>query len=115
MATDSETIRDLYTDAGELRGVWTRGGDPKQLVLSDGSRLELSEGRDGPVLWRHSGPDGERPLSVGDARKLAGEGFARFVEVRTRSEAGWLRVVSDRCRVEAERLEGELAGSAARA
>jgi hypothetical protein len=111
---DAGATRDVYTDAGELRGVWTRGSDPKELVLSDGTRLSLRGAEQGQVIWcRVDGSDDDaETLSVGRALDLAGDEFSDYVEVRTRAEAGWLRAVADWCSEEAGRLEGELAGSA---
>jgi hypothetical protein len=107
------TTRDVYTDAGELRGVWTRGGEPKELVLSDGSRLRLQEGGRGQVRWRlHDAREGERTVSYEEALELAGNEFSDYVRVRTRAEAGWLRSVADWCGSEAERLERESDGRA---
>ena len=112
-AADIGATRDVYTDSGELRGVWTRGGEPKELVLSDGSRLSLQPAEQGHVLWRRSetrdGDDGM--MSVGEALDLAGEDFSGYVAVRTRAEAGWLRAVAEWCGGEADRLEGELTRS----
>lgn len=114
MSRDRGETRDVYTDAGELRGVWTRGAEPKELVLSDGSRLVLQPAERGRVLWRRTecrdGEDG--PLSVGEALDLAGDEFAGYVTVRTRAEAEWLRAVADWCGREAEHLDAELVGSA---
>jgi hypothetical protein len=95
----------------ELRGVWTRGEDPKELVLSDGSRLGLRPVEQGRVEWRRNDElnGGERTVSVPEAFELAGQEFARYVAVRTRAEAEWLRELAAWCGREAERLEGELA------
>ena len=111
MTADAAMTRDVYTDAGELRGVWTRGGEPKELVLSDGSRLTLAEGERGRVDWRlRDAHDGERGVSYDEALELAGTEFSDYVRVRTRAEAGWLRAVADWCGNEAERLERESDG-----
>ena len=114
MSRDSGEMRDVYTDAGELRGVWTRGANPKELVLSDGSRLALQPAERGRVLWRRTeSRDGDdRALSVGEALELAGDEFAGYVAVRTRAEMEWLRAVAEWCGEEAHRLDDELAGSA---
>jgi hypothetical protein len=113
MSRDVGETRDVYTDVGELRGVWTRGAEPKELVLSDGSRLALQPAERGRVLWRRTesrdGDDGS--LSVDQALDLAGDEFADYVTVRTRAEAEWLRAVADWCGEEAERLDRELASS----
>lgn len=97
----------------EIRGVWTRGDEPKELVLSDGSRLVLRSAEAGRVEWeRAESRDGsDRPLSVVEALELAGEGYDGYVRVRTRSEAGWLRDVAEWCAREADRLESELAAA----
>jgi hypothetical protein len=100
-----------------IRGVWTRGEDPKELVLSDGSRLLLESGRagDGVAGWRRT--DGrdetEGTVSVPDAFDLAGDEYAEYVAVRTRAEAEWLRSIGEWCGAEASRLEqglGAVAG-----
>lgn len=97
----------------DVRGVWVRGEDPKELVLSDGSRLICeAEARDGRRLgWRRTDGRGETsgPVTAEEAMDLAGEDFARYVRVRTRSECEWLRAVSDWCTEEAEHLDRELA------
>jgi len=98
-----------------IRGVWTRGADPKELVLSDGSRLVLEPGLtgDGEVAWRRTdGRDAtEGEVSVPEALDLAGEHYQGYVAVRTRAEAAWLRAISEWCRIEASRLEGGLAAA----
>lgn len=122
MTVDAGETRDLYSGAGNLRGVWTRGGAPCELVLSDGSRLVLEPAEQGRVLWRRSGADPgdggpgrrEGTLSVPEALELAGEEFAGYVSVRTRSEAEWLRTVADWCANEAARLDQELSDGPAR-
>ena len=98
------------------RGVWLRGETPKELVLSDGSRLRLEPAEEGRVEWHLCDELRERDETVSllDAERLAGE-FAGYVEIRTRAEAEWLRAVSDWCNAEAGRLEGELRASRARA
>ena len=113
MTADAGATRDVYTEAGDLRGVWTRGDGPQELVLSDGSRLTLSATDSGPVIWRRTdGRDGgERRVSYEEAMDLAGEGYSDYVRVRTRAEAEWLRAVADWCGGEAERLEREAKGS----
>jgi hypothetical protein len=95
----------------DLRGVWTRGDAPKELVLSDGSRLVLRPAEDGRVVWERAetrnGDDGV--LSVPEAMKLAGTEFTGYVAVRTRAETEWLRAIAEWCNTEAGRLERELA------
>jgi hypothetical protein len=99
----------VYTQAGDLRGVWTRGDEPKELVLSDGSRISLADGGHGRVLWRRtdSRDGGDEMISYHRALELAGDEFSDYVRVRTRAEAGWLRAVAEWCGGEAERLERE--------
>jgi len=111
--TADAATTDGYTDAGELRGVWTRGEEPQELVLSDGSRLSIASPEQGRVLWRRtSSEDGdEGPVSVEDAMELAGEEFSDYVRIRSRAEAGWLRAVAEWCDGEADRLERELAAT----
>lgn len=105
----NEQTRDLYTESGELRGVWTRGEEPKELVLSDGSRLVLQPAEEGRALWRRvESADGERALSVDEALELAGDEFREYVAVRTRAESAWLRTLAEWCGSEAARLDGEL-------
>ncbi|HEX6116268.1 MAG TPA: hypothetical protein VFY99_04160 [Solirubrobacterales bacterium] len=112
MTVDAVATRDVYTEAGDLRGVWTRGEEPKELVLSDGSRLTLSGGEQGSVLWRRTdaGEGGDRTISFEQAIELAGEEYSDYVRVRTRAEAGWLRAVADWYGTEAARLERESEG-----
>jgi hypothetical protein len=97
----------------EIRGVWTRGEEPRELVLSDGSRLLLRPPERGHVEWRRNDErdGGEWPVSIPEAFELAGDEFARYVTVRTRAEAQWLREIAEWCDREADRLEGELAGA----
>jgi hypothetical protein len=113
VTADAAAIRDVYTEAGELRGVWTRGEEPRELVLSDGSRLSLADHDQGEVHWHRSATrDGEDgTISFDRALELAGEGFTDYVRVRTRAEAGWLRSVADWCACEADRLEREAGSS----
>jgi hypothetical protein len=106
-------VREAYDGP---RGVWLRGEAPKELVLSDGSRLRLEPAEEGRVAWRLNDElhGRQESLSVPEAERLAGD-FAGYVEVRTRTEAEWLRAVSDWCCTEAGRLESELATAASRA
>ena len=112
MTVDAVATKDVYTEAGDVRGVWTRGEEPKELVLSDGSRLTLAEGDQGRVLWRQTDAreGGDRAISYDQAIELAGEEYSGYVRVRNRAEAGWLRSVADWCGTEAERLETESEG-----
>jgi hypothetical protein len=93
----------------EVQGVWLRGETPKELVLSDGSRLRLETAEEGRVQWHRVDElrDRESAVTVGDATQLAGE-YGDYVVVRTRAEAEWLRAVSDWCNGEASKLEAEL-------
>ena len=100
----------------EVRGVWVRGADPKELVLSDGSRLRLESPIDaGRARWRRTDGRDETHgnVSAAEAMDLAGDDYTDYVAVRTRAEAEWLRAIADWCCGEAERLEGELAASPA--
>jgi hypothetical protein len=96
----------------DVRGVWIRGSDPKELVLSDGSRLLLEPGAldGGRVGWRRT--DGREEtatgVSVPEAFELAGDDYSDYVSVRTRAEAEWLRAIADWCTTEAGRLDHEL-------
>ena len=100
-------------DPPDLRGVWTRGSDPQELVLSDGSRLRLEAevASSGDDAWRRTDGRDETsgPVSVPEAFELAGETYSDYVAVRTRAEVEWLREVAAWCRAEAARLEGGLA------
>jgi hypothetical protein len=107
--------------AGEtVRGIEVHGTEPKQLKLSDGSRLwlETEPVQRGRVEWRRAGAergsDGS-PVSVHEALHLAGDDFAPYVAVRTRSEAEWMRAVADWYREQADELTEELAGVGGRA
>ena len=112
MPTKATETRDVYSEIGELRGLWTRGTEPKELVLSDGSRLALRPAEEGRARWERRGRgDDADSVSVDEAVRMAGHDFAGYVAVRTRSEAEWLRSISDWCRGEAERLDRELAAA----
>ena len=113
MSASKAKPRDVYAGAGDLRGVWTRGEEPQELVLSDGSRLALRPAEHGQTRWQRSeGRDVTAgPVSAGEAAALAGEEFASYVSVRTRAEAEWLRTVAEWCDEEARRLEHELSAS----
>ena len=103
-------------DPPDLRGVWTRGDDPQELVLSDGSRLQLEGafGR-GQADWQRTDgrDDTAGPVSVSEAFELAGDAYSDYVAVRTRAEAEWLREVAEWCGTEARRLEQGLTAAAA--
>lgn len=104
-------------DPPDLRGVWTRGDDPKELVLSDGSRLRLEPGmlNGGDAAWQRTDGRDETSgaVSVPEAFDLAGDAYSDYVAVRTRAEAEWLRTVAEWCRTEAGRLERGLDAAAA--
>jgi len=97
--------------ADGIRGVEIDGAEPKELVLSDGSRLCLeTEPMDhGRVEWRRTGygAPGD-PVSLPDALHLAGDDFSEYVAVRTRSEVEWMRTVAEWYREQAELLSREL-------
>jgi len=111
----------METDEHDIRGVWTRGSEPKELVLSDGSRLTLgadgADGADGAagggVNWQRSDGRDETSgtVSVPKALELAGDHYSPYIRVRTRAEAEWLRSVADWCSAEATRLDQDLAAA----
>jgi hypothetical protein len=96
----------------EVRGIKVGGGEPKALLLSDGTRLALEEdgAADGAASWtRVSEGEGEGGrLTVDDAIALAGDEYAGYVEVRTRAEVAWLELISEWYRHAAERLKTDL-------
>lgn len=103
--------------ADRIRGIEVKGAEPKELVLSDGSRLclETEPVERGRVEWRRTGDgagDGDA-LSVPEALRLAGDDYTGYVEVRTRAEAEWMRAVADWYREQAELLSHELRTAAA--
>ena len=112
MDSDLQAVDVHGTDHDGARGVWVRGETPKELVLSDGTRLRLEPAEQGRVEWRRRDEVQGRaqPISASEALELAGD-FDRYVVVRTRAEAEWLRAVSDWCTTEADRLDSELAGA----
>jgi hypothetical protein len=106
--------------AGErVRGIHLHGEAPQRLALSDGSRLLLDcESEHGPVGWRRLGWRREgrhggvtNAISLAEAIEAAGEEYARYVAVRTRAEAAWMRAVADWYREQADRLEASLNGA----
>lgn len=102
--------------AGSVKGIEVEGAEPKELKLSDGSKLwlETEPVERGRVEWRRAGDRGEagtRPLSLREALELAGDDFAPYVAIRTRAEAEWLRTVADWYRDQAEELSRELEGA----
>ena len=95
----------------QVVGATLLGDEPKRLELSDGSRLMLDvEPGDGRAGWRRLGRR-TASVSVAEAADLAGEEFADYVHVRTRTEVEWLRAVADWYRERADRLQDELAAS----
>lgn len=98
----------------DVRGVRVGGGDPKALLLSDGTRLALQEdgATGGKPAWIRVGTEDEPDqVSVPEAIDLAGREYARYVAVRTRAEAAWLELISEWYAMEADRLRGELEGA----
>ena len=97
--------------ADGITGVEIDGAEPKELVLSDGSRLCLeTEALDrGRVEWRRcaDGAAGD-PVSLPDAIELAGDDYSEYVAVRTRAEVEWMRAVAEWYREQADALSGEL-------
>ena len=95
-----------------IRPAGTRlaGHVPQELVLSDGSRLVLGSATDEEgARWRRCADGRSEHVSIERARELAGTEFGEYVEVRTRSEAEWLRALAQWASVEAKRLEEEAA------
>ncbi len=96
-----------------IHGIDVRGMEPKDLVLSDGSRLLLhTEATErGRVMWRRDSSDegsvGE-PLSVPEAVDLAGDEYTSYIVVRTRAEIEWLRATGEWFADQAGRLSREL-------
>jgi hypothetical protein len=89
--------------------------DEQGVKLDDGTRLSLEERAQNESLneWVLTGSEkpGEGTLSVAQAMSLAGDEYADYVSVRTRSEVAWLRLVSEWFAEQAERLDGELAAA----
>jgi hypothetical protein len=100
------------TDIDRIAGVQVGGREPKALLLNDGSRLALEEdgAPDGVPEWTRVGADGDQEvdLSVAEALELAGDQHAEYVEVRTRAEVEWLRLIAEWYREQADRLAGDL-------
>lgn len=104
--------------ADGIRGIEVQGAEPKELMLSDGSKLHLESEpvERGRVEWRRSAdgePQGGDPVSLGEALALAGRDYAGYVAVRTRAEAEWMRAVADWYSEQAELLSSELRAAAA--
>lgn len=103
----------MGSEGDDVRGVRVGGGDPKALLLSDGTRLALAEdgATGGKPAWIRVGAEDESDqVSVPEAIDLAGEEYEGYVEVRTRAEAAWLELISEWYAMEAARLRGELEG-----
>jgi hypothetical protein len=102
--------------ADGIMGIEIDGAEPKELVLSDGSRLCLeTEALDrGRVEWRRcaDGAAGD-PVSLPDAIDLAGDDYSEYVAVRTRAEVEWMRTVAEWYREQAELLSRELRAATA--
>ena len=100
-------------ERNDVQGIQVGGREPKALLLSDGSRLALEDetGPGGRADWALIGDDGAAAngISVAEAVSVAGDEYADYVRVRTRSEVAWLRLVSEWFDEQAERLDHELA------
>ena len=100
-----------------IRGIDVRGMEPKDLMLSDGSRLWLhaETTERGRVMWRRDANGEEsagEPISVPEAVELAGDEYTSYVVVRTRAEIEWLRATADWFARQANHLSDELEGAA---
>jgi hypothetical protein len=99
-------------EAKTVQGIQVGGREPQALLLNDGTRLSLEEdiGPGGRADWTRVGDDGvgTESISVGDALRVAGDEYADYVRIRTRSEIAWLRLVSEWFDDEAERLDRDL-------
>jgi hypothetical protein len=95
-----------------IQGIRVGGGQPKSLMLNDGSRLALAEHHGGRAEWTRVGDDAEE-ISVAEAIELAGDDHAGYVTTRTRAEVEWLRLVAEWYREQADRLALDLAGARA--
>jgi hypothetical protein len=92
-----------------VRGFALRGDEPQRLELSDGSRLMLDGGSgEDRTEWRRLGRRHSN-LSASEAKDLAGDEYAGYVEVRTRAEVEWLHAVADWYRDQADGLQRQLA------
>lgn len=102
-------------ESKEVQGIKVGGRNPKALLLSDGSRLALEDdvGPGGRADWARVGDDGTdgAGITVSEAVSLAGDEYAEYVKVRTRSEVAWLRLVSEWFDEEAARLDRALAAT----
>jgi hypothetical protein len=99
-------------EAKSVQGIQVGGREPKALLMNDGTRLSLEEdiGPGGRADWTLVGDEGTgtEGISVGDALRVAGDEYADYVRIRTRSEIAWLRLVSEWFDSEAQRLDHEL-------
>ena len=97
----------------DVQGVQVGGGDPKVLELSDGTTLALEEKAQSESLteWVLTGSESNDGVSVAQAMSLAGDDYANYVSVRTRSEVAWLRLVSEWFAEQADRLDSDLAAA----
>jgi hypothetical protein len=88
--------------------------DVKAVELGDGTTLSLEEQAQQASLaeWVLTGsaPESGR-VSVAQAMSAAGDEYADYVEIRTRSEVAWLRIVSEWFAEQADRLDHELAAA----
>lgn len=85
--------------------------DGHGVKLQDGATLSLEEKAQNESLtkWVLTGSEEPAgPMSVAQAMSLAGDEYADYVSVRTRSEVAWLRLVSEWFAEQADRLDGEL-------
>src|SRR5688572_18791563 len=102
-------------ESKQAQGLQVGGREPKALLLSDGTRLALEEesGPGGRADWTLVGDDGATAdgITVSEALSVAGDEYADYVRVRTRSEVAWLRLVSEWFDEQAERLDRDLAAS----
>ena len=102
-------------ESNQVQGVKVGGRNPKALLLSDGTRLALEDevGPGGRADWARVGDDSAdgNGITVSEAVSLAGDEYAEYVKVRTRSEVAWLRLVSEWFDKEAARLDRELAAT----
>jgi hypothetical protein len=99
-------------EAKSVQGMQVGGREPKALLMNDGTRLSLEEdiGPGGRADWTLVGDEGTgtEGISVADALRVAGDEYADYVRIRTRSEIAWLRLVSEWFDSEAQRLDHEL-------
>jgi hypothetical protein len=86
--------------------------DADGVQLDDGTTLTFEEKAQNESLteWVLTGSQAPEAgtVSVAQAMSIAGDEYADYVSVRTRSEVAWLRLVSEWFAEQAERLDGEL-------